>query len=162
MKMSTLVDRLSEAGLADVQTILQSGNVVFHSDERKRETLERVIEDVVTESFGFQTAAFVRSAEEWRSVIDRNPFPAESTSDPGHLLVIVLKDAPPAPAWLALERAITGRERVRPGDRHGYAVYPDGVGRSRLTSERIERALGTRSTSRNWNTVTKLASLLPA
>jgi len=38
-------------------------------------------------------------------------------------------------------------------------VYPDGIGRSRLTSAVIENKLGTRGTARNWNTVLKLAAL---
>ena len=52
------------------------------------------------------------------------------------------------------------RERVRAGSRHAYFVYPDGVGRSRLTNLLIESKLGTRGTARNWNTVLKLRGML--
>lgn len=38
--------------------------------------------------------------------------------------------------------------------------YPDGVGRSKLTNAVIEKALGTRTTGRNWNTVLKLQKLV--
>jgi len=57
----------------------------------------------------------------------------------------------------ALRAAITGREVVRAAGRHLYIVYPDGMGRSRLTHALIEKLLGTRATGRNWNTVRKLA-----
>jgi uncharacterized protein (DUF1697 family) len=40
-----------------------------------------------------------------------------------------------------------------------YTVYPDGIGRSRLTNKMIEKKLGTRATGRNWNTVLKLGAL---
>jgi len=43
-----------------------------------------------------------------------------------------------------------------------YIVYPDGIGRSRLTAALIERKLATRGTARNWNTVMKLAALAEA
>lgn len=43
--------------------------------------------------------------------------------------------------------------------RHAYIVYPDGIGRSKLTTALIEKHLGTRVTGRNWNTVRKLATL---
>ena len=43
---------------------------------------------------------------------------------------------------------------------HAYIVYPNGIGRSRLTNTLIERTLGTRGTGRNWNTVLKLGGLL--
>jgi uncharacterized protein (DUF1697 family) len=49
-----------------------------------------------------------------------------------------------------------GRERVA-GDGSGiYVVYPDGAGRSKLTTALMERHLKTRVTGRNWNTVLKL------
>jgi uncharacterized protein (DUF1697 family) len=40
-----------------------------------------------------------------------------------------------------------------------YVVYPDGIGPSKLTGGVIDRALATRGTARNWNTVLKLAAL---
>jgi len=62
----------------------------------------------------------------------------------------------------ALQAAIKGREVVRAKGRHAYIVYPDGIGRSRLTNVMIEKKLGTRGTGRNWNTVLKLAALTGA
>ena len=59
----------------------------------------------------------------------------------------------------ALQQAIKGREVVRAKGRFAYIVYPDGIGRSKLTSALIEKMLGTRGTGRNWNTVLKLAAL---
>jgi uncharacterized protein (DUF1697 family) len=59
----------------------------------------------------------------------------------------------------ALRAAIRGREVVRADGTHAYAVYPDGIGRSKLTNPLIEKALGTSVTGRNWNTVLKLAAL---
>ena len=56
--------------------------------------------------------------------------------------------------------AIKGRERVRVAGRHAWLVYPDGVGRSKLTTAIIEAKLGARGTARNWNTVLKLRALL--
>lgn len=66
-----------------------------------------------------------------------------------------LKDAPGAKA--VTQAAITGPELVQARGRELYAVYPAGIGRSRLTSSLMEKTLGTRGTARNWNTVLKLA-----
>ena len=60
----------------------------------------------------------------------------------------------------ALRAAIAGRERVEAVGAQAYLAYPDGIGRSRLTTASIERTLGTRGTARNWNTVVKLAVML--
>ena len=68
-----------------------------------------------------------------------------------------LKDAPSAAAVKALTAAIKGRETFRAAGRNAYVVYPDGIGRSKLTNALIEKTLETRGTARNWNTVLKLA-----
>ena len=73
---------------------------------------------------------------------------------------MVLKDKPSAQATQDLEAAITGREMLRVEGRQVYIVYPDGIGRSRLTNSLIEKKLRTRCTGRNWNTVLKLNALV--
>jgi uncharacterized protein (DUF1697 family) len=52
-----------------------------------------------------------------------------------------------------------GPEILHGEGRQACIVYPDGIGRSRLTAALIERKLATRGTARNWNTVMKLAAL---
>lgn len=93
-------------------------------------------------------------------MIAGNPFPKEARNDPARLVVLFLKSAPSREAATALKRAIVGREIVNVIGRHAYVVYPDGMGRSRLTSVLIEARLGTRGTARNWNTVMKLGAML--
>jgi uncharacterized protein (DUF1697 family) len=112
--------------------------------------------------FGLSTDVFVRTGEEWRDLVHGNPFSAAARDDPSHLTALILKSTPSASAWAELSRGIQGRERVRAGGRHGYVVYPDGIGRSRLTLDRIERFLQTRGTLRNWNTVLRVDSRLAA
>jgi len=55
--------------------------------------------------------------------------------------------------------AIAGRETIRADRRQMYIVYPDGIGRSRVSNVFLEGKLGIRGTARNWNTVLKLAAL---
>jgi uncharacterized protein (DUF1697 family) len=70
-----------------------------------------------------------------------------------------LKDLPDTGSVKAVQAAITGPEVVRAEGRQLYIVYPEGIGRSRLTGTLIETKLGGRGTARNWNTVLKLAAL---
>jgi len=162
VSMDALGRLLARRGFEDVRTVLQSGNVVFRSDESTSDRLERKLQTEVRRGLGLSTEFFVRSAAEWRTILRENPFPAEADEDPAHLVVTVLKEAPRAESWTALRAAITGRERVQASGRQAYIVYPDGIGRSKLTAAFIERHLETRGTSRNWNTVRKLNQLLPA
>ena len=102
----------------------------------------------------------IRSAEEWQAAVDANPFPDEAERDPARLAVFFAKDALNDARVEELRRAIRGIEVVRASGKQLYAVYPDGMGRSKLTINVIEAKLGTRVTARNWNTVVKLLELL--
>jgi uncharacterized protein (DUF1697 family) len=73
---------------------------------------------------------------------------------------MALKRAPDGKDVMALQAAIAGAEVVRADGRHAYIIYPNGIGRSRLTTALIDKKLGTRGTGRNWNTVLKIAALM--
>jgi uncharacterized protein (DUF1697 family) len=121
--------------------------------------LEQMLERAAAKQLGLETPFFVRTAKEWQAIIDANPFPKEAMADPGHLLAVILKEPVEAANVTALQKAIVGREVVRAKGRCAYIVYPDGIGRSKLTTALIEKKLGTRGTGRNWNTVLKLGVL---
>jgi uncharacterized protein (DUF1697 family) len=157
--MSDLRAMLEKIGLAEPRTLLLSGNVVFKSSSTSLEKVERMLEEASTRHLGVTTDYFVRTAGEWQAIIDANPFKKEAKRDPGHLLMMCLRDAPSSAQVKALQAAIKGNEIVRAEGKQAYFVYPDGVGRSRLTIKVIEKALGTRGTARNWNTVLKLGEL---
>jgi uncharacterized protein (DUF1697 family) len=150
----------ADAGMRDARSLLQTGNVLFTSSVSSTPKLERALETAAQKDLGLQTDFFVRTSAEWVALVDANPFPKEATSDPSHLVVMTLKDAPTAAAAAALQRAVKGRETTRVVGRHAFIVYPDGIGTSKLTVAVIERALGTRGTGRNWNTVLKIAALM--
>jgi len=144
----------------DVRTLLQSGNAVFRTGARSAASLERVLQAAVHERCGVDADCFCRDAAAWDALIAANPFRAEAKRDPARLALLLL-DRPPAPRQVqALRAAIVGRERIEASGRELYAVYPDGMGKSRLTLPLIEKSLGTRGTARNWNTVLKVAELL--
>lgn len=156
--MADLRHLLEELGFASPRSLLQSGNLIFESGARPVAGLERLLDAEAEKRLGLKTTFFVRTAKEWSAIIARNPFPDEARRDPGHLLLLCLRAAPPAGAAKALAAAITGREVVRSDGKQAYIVYPDGVGRSRLTTALLDRTLG-RGTARNWNTVLKLGAL---
>jgi uncharacterized protein (DUF1697 family) len=157
--MADLRDMVSRMGFVNARSFLQSGNVLFQSRPRTPAQLERLLEAELRKRLSVETDFMVRTADELREAVAANPFPKEAARDPGHLLLFFLKDAPSAASVTALQSAIHGREVVRADGRHAYIVYPDGVGRSRLTSALMEKKLGTRGTGRNWNTVLKLHAL---
>jgi uncharacterized protein (DUF1697 family) len=159
--MADLRDLLAGLGFSDVQSVLQSGNLVFKANG-KPGALERLLEAEAKKRLALEADFFVRSAAEWEDVVAENPFHAEARRDPARLVAVFLKDAPGNGAVKALQAAIVGREVVRSTGKQAYIVYPDGQGRSKLTNAVIEKHLGTRGTARNWNTVLRLAELVRA
>jgi uncharacterized protein (DUF1697 family) len=157
--MSDLQALLTRLGLADVQSALQSGNLVFRCAGRTCAQLERLLEAETVKRLKLEADFFVRTAGEWKAVAAANPFPQAAERDPGRLLVFFLKSGPDAQNVAALQAAIPGRELARVTGRAAYVVYPDGQGRSRFTSTLIEKKLATRATGRNWNTVMRLLAL---
>ena len=157
IRMAELRSLGERLGFVSVTTLLQSGNLTFEADEADPSKLEQRCEKAVEEHFGVATTFFIRTAPQWQALIEANPFTAEAREDPSHLLVLPAKDAIAETEVEALRGAIRGRESVAAGERCLYAVYPDGIGTSKLTNKVIERHLGTLVTGRNWNTVLKLA-----
>ncbi|HXQ10696.1 MAG TPA: DUF1697 domain-containing protein [Caulobacteraceae bacterium] len=159
LRMVELVSLARDLGFAQPRTFAQSGNLVFETKDAPDADLERRLEAEAEVRFGFAIDFVVRSAAEWRALIANNPFLDTARDDPSHLLVMPLRAAPPTDALDALRTAIKGREEVALTGRDAYLVYPNGIGRSKLTIQVIERHLRTRGTARNWNTALKLAAM---
>jgi uncharacterized protein (DUF1697 family) len=157
--MPALRARLAELGFGNPRTLLQSGNAVFESADLAGAALEARLEDELERLLGWRVAVRVRSAADWARVVAHNPFPEQAKADPGHLLVMFLKAPPTAAATAALQAAIRGSEAVKMHGREAYVVFPDGIGRSKLTPALMEKHLGAGGTGRNWNTVMKLAAM---
>ncbi len=158
VSMADLRGLLGDLGFSNPRSVLQSGNLVFEAAGACGE-IESRLEGEAAARLGLKTDFIVRDAAEWKRVIARNPFEQMAVDDPSHLVVMFLKQASAARAVEALRGAVVGRETIAGAGRHLYVTYPDGIGRSRLTGTMIEKALGTRGTARNWNTVLKLAAV---
>jgi len=160
LAMSALRDFASGLGLDDAKTLLQSGNLIFTVSGKSPTACEALLESKAPKQLGMAVECLVRSGPELAAIIAENPFPKEAKQDPAHLLVVFLKDEPSAAAVATLAAAIKGRETIKAVGRQLYVVYPDGIGRSKLTISVIEKNLETRGTGRNWNTALKLAALM--
>jgi uncharacterized protein (DUF1697 family) len=157
--MSDLRDLLTQLGFDGSRSLLQSGNLIFRCSARIGAELESLLEMEAEKRLGLRADFLIRNAKEWGQVVARNPFRKEAERDPSHLVVMFLKSAADAKDVKAVQAAIAGRETIRADGRQLYIVYPDGIGKSRLTNALIEKKLGIRGTARNWNTVLKIAAL---
>lgn len=147
-------------GFQDVVTYIQSGNVVFNSDEADASQVSTSIADAFVQTFGFRVDVMVRSAAELAEIIARNPLQSQALNEPKWLIVLFLATRPASTALEELQRAYHGPEEMRLIGQEMYIFYPEGIGRSKLTLAWIEKKLGTAGTGRNWNTLLQLHKLM--
>ena len=157
VSMPKLREALEEAGFTNVQTYLQSGNVVLES-RAKPETVRRKVEQLIEEQFGLEIAVVVRTKAELAAVAKRNPH-ARVAKDPKRYQVTFLAKKLPARAVKELEQAAAPDEHVVVAGREVYAWHAAGVARSKLWSKLAGQGLGVTATSRNWTTVEALLEL---
>jgi uncharacterized protein (DUF1697 family) len=159
--MAALRERLTDAGLKDVRTYLQSGNVVLSSG-RSPEKLARLCEREIAEGFGFDVEVIVRTRDELAAVVERNPL-SDVASDPKRYQVSFLSAELDPETIAELGSVASATERFVAIGRELYAWHPDGVARSKLwnklAGQGLGAAAGVTATARNWTTVTKLLEM---
>src|SRR5262249_3780924 len=131
--MSDLRDLCADLGFAHVKSLLQTGNLIFEGGQQGGAELESLLEKETAKRLDLSADYIIRSANEWRRILDRNPFPAHAQEDPSHLVVVFLKSAPSAKRVENLREAIKGPEDLHCDKKNLYIVYPAGIGRSKLT-----------------------------
>jgi uncharacterized protein (DUF1697 family) len=153
--MPRLREVLGAAGHANVRTHLRSGNVVLDSPQAEPELaaeLSRVIEG----EFGFPVAVVIRSGAEVAAVVRDDPL-GDVATDPARYAVTFMAHPPDPDRVAARPPADSGRYVVR--GRELFLWLPDGFARTPLAAWDWDALLGVPGTTRNWNTVSKLAAL---
>lgn len=155
-----LIGLLTDLGYTKVRMGPKVGDLVFESGERTGAELQTQLETELMARLGLRTDVYVRTAEAWRALVAANPFADFVAADPGWLMTLFCKETPDKKAMGALRAAIRGSEQARAENRQIYAIYPNGVGGSKLTNSLIEKTLGTRVTGRTWTAVLALEEML--
>lgn len=158
IKMAELKDCFEELGLRDVQTYIQSGNVLFTSTAAPARLCTR-IETAIETAFRCRTSVVIRSAAQMRTIVERAP--RGFGTDPRKYRYDVLFLKEPLTAKAALEQVPTqdGVDDVRAG--RGVLYFSRLV--SKASQSRLSRLVSLpvykRLTIRNWNTTTQLSTL---
>jgi uncharacterized protein (DUF1697 family) len=156
--MADLRALIEKLGYLEVRTLLNSGNVVFGAPARVRGDHARRIEEGIAGTLGFSSRVTVLSAAEVSRVIRENGL-LDLATNPSLLLVFTVAEAEDRRALQAIVRADWGKEAAALGKHALYAWCPGGQIESPLAIA-VNRALGDRTTARNWATFQKLAALL--
>jgi len=143
------------AGCAQVETIIQSGNVVFEAPPKIIGALPAAIAAQIRSKFGLETPVILRSGAELRAMVEANPFVRASVAE-AELHVMCLAARPSAGDVAALDPQRSPSDEFIVAGQHIYLRLPNGVARSKLTYAYFDKALKTIGTSRNWRTLARL------
>ena len=160
LPMKSLSQILGSAGCEQVQTYIQSGNVVFRADVKSAARFGEEIGREIEKGHGFCPAVQLITADELGQAIASNPYP-QATSEPKTLHLFFLECAPPEDRVSAAKGLLSDTESFTVIGNLLYLHAPDGIGRSKFAGG-IERVLQVKMTGRNWRTVMKLGDLAAA
>jgi uncharacterized protein (DUF1697 family) len=98
VKMNQLRELFAAIELANVETFIASGNVIFETPEADAQALERRIERQLLASLGYAVATFLRTPTELAAVAGYQPFAPQELAAEGNLLYVAFLPVPPAEA----------------------------------------------------------------
>ena len=159
LPMAKLVALFEELGCEDVQTYIQSGNVVFEASARLAKTLPAQVSTELGERLGLAVPVQLRSARELRRALRTHPLVTGGV-EVSSLHVMFLADRPSAARIKKLDPDRSPGDRFTVIGREIYLCCPNGIARTKLTNAYFDTALRTVCTIRNWRSAQKL--LAPA
>lgn len=155
-----LLGLAKDLGFDEAKTLLASGNLVLWGGSEGGAALEKRLEDGLEKRMGLRTDFMVRSPAELKAIIDGNPYPGAAADHPSHLIVNFLKAPIPDEDVAILRAAITGPETFEARGRELYVDFPISIADSVLDRDWKKTKRFPLGTTRNWNTVLKLAEMV--
>lgn len=146
-------------GFNNVMTYIQSGNIVFESDESDTEKLEKIISEMIKNHYNFDVPVMVLTSEELKDIYTNNPHITDN-KDISKLHVTLLGKIPETKLIESIRDEKLQSDECVIGEKVIYLYCPDGYGMTKFSTTFFEKKLATLATTRNWKTITALIELL--
>jgi len=154
--MAELREVLSKSGLVNIQTYIQSGNVIFQSSKTNKQKLETKIFEAIKAHFGFEVPVLVLNLEELQRIFDNAPFPQEE-KEKSYFMFLYSK--PNKDLVASVSQISYPNETFLITDTAVYFYCSTGYGKAKCGYNFFERKLKVTATARNYKTMVKLLSL---
>lgn len=155
IKMAELRSLLADSGLQQVQTYLQSGNVVFQSEATAEEAAQKV-EQLIREHYGYTVKVVIKIPAELHQIVAESPFVDQETN---LLYVTFLAEKPGSDQLEKLQAGDYSPEAYVLHEKIIYIFAANGYGRAKLNNNFLEKKLKVAATTRNWKTVNALLEM---
>ncbi len=160
IKMADLAKAFTSLGFANVRTLLASGNVVFEASNAKAAT-SPVIEAKLERAFGKKIGVIVRTGQEIQAIVKADLFRGIKVTSAMRLYVTFLPGKPSSTLTLPYESPEKDFRILRLADDALFSVLT--LSPTRGTTDAmgiLEKEFGKAITTRNWNTVVKIARIV--
>jgi len=161
LAMADIRALFADAGAADIETYIQSGNVVFSASLSEAQSIGSRVVEGLANRFKIRSPVVLRDAAAWRALVIGNPFLNEG-ADADTLHAICLDARPNQIAAASLDPDRSPDDSFRLVGADIYLRLANGVARTKLTNAWFDSCLGVVSTGRNWRTVLRLEEMLGA
>lgn len=152
LKMAELKNTLSEYGFQDVQTYIQSGNILVETDLTRNETQKKIQNCIATE-FGLNIEVFVFTKKEFEDAKKNNPY---SDKEPNRVFFTFMNSKPDMEKIEQLATISFENEYYSIHNNILYFYLPSGAAKAKMSNSFFEQKLKIKSTGRNMNTIDKL------
>lgn len=159
IKMAELREQLKSCGFENVETYIQSGNILFDSTETDLTKLQEKISEQIKSDYGFDVETLVLNPEQLKFWTDNNPFVIRGDCDLSKTYYTMLKEEPSDERLAILNEVSFPPEEFVVSGKIVYLYMPDGAGRAKLSNNLIESKLRVPATTRNHKTMLKLYEL---
>jgi len=160
IKMEALRQMFTRLGFLNVQTYIQSGNVIFQNPEiTDTQLLENKIKNKISENFGFEISVLVLTLNDLENVVENNPFLSDNTKDPAYLHITFFSSLPEKAFVDKINAENYNADEFVCSRKNIYLYCPNGYGKTKLTNTFLETKLKVAATTRNWKTVNELVVL---
>lgn len=154
--MAILRELMTDLGFEQVQTYIQSGNVVFKSVESSHTEIESKISESILKTFGFEVPILVKESSELKTIFNENPF-VEGQREASYFTL--LHDIPNTDLVEAVKQESYEGETFIVTEDCVYFYSDTGYGKAKCNNNFFERKLKVSATTRNFKTMQKLLSL---
>jgi uncharacterized protein (DUF1697 family) len=157
IKMDALRALYSSLGLEQVQSYIQSGNVLFQCAGATPQQLSERISAAIRLQWNMEVPVLVFSREYLHQAVAENPF--VGNADPVHLHLTFLAQMPDEELLSSLDAQAYAPDRFIVLGQIVYLHCPNGYGKTKLSNQFWERKLRVQATTRNWKSCQELLRL---
>ncbi len=161
VKMPALKQLFETMGFANVETFIASGNVIFETGKKDPVAVEKLIFKRLYEALGYEVHTFVRTDEELKAIAGLEPFPEATMKGAIAYHVGFAESTASDETQKSLAALSSDTDDLRAHGREVYWVLRSRFSDSKVTGALVERAIGSRATFRNINTVRRLLEKYP-